>query len=183
VLYSPTLCEDVPAWVFYFDAICVMYGTHRQREAYTSRNLLIYYRLYHTFDGIDGKQAMKNRDSEIEELYDHGADAITSVLQALLLAAALQLPVWAPNQAFCLLTLSLLAVFGTHFTAHVTHTFVFADLDVAEAQCVLAGTLVLTGYFGQEFWHQLIIHSTPVATLVNSARCHVGNASLNLNSY
>jgi hypothetical protein len=164
-----------------------MYGTHRQLETYTSRmrNLLIYDRLYHTFDGIDGKQAMKNRDSEIEELYDHGADAITSVLQALLLAAALQLPAWAPNQAFCLLTLSLLAVFGTHFTAHITYTFVFADLYVAEAQCVLAGALVVTGYVGQEFWHQpvTVVLGTPVATWVSSARWRVGNASLNLDSY
>ena len=126
-------------------------------------------RLYHTFDGIDGKKAMKNRDSEIEELYDHGADAITGVLQALLLAAALQFPAWAPDQAFCLLTLSLLAIFSTHFTAHVTHTFVFADFDAAEAQCILAGALALTGYFGQGFWHQPIALSTPLATLVSSA--------------
>jgi hypothetical protein len=114
---------------------------------------------------------VKNRDSEIEELYDHGADAITSVLQALMLAAALQLPAWAPNQAFCLLTLSILAVFSTHFTADVTHTFVFTDFDVDEAQCLLAGALVLTGYFGHEFWHQPIVFNTPLATLVSFARC------------
>lgn len=94
-------------------------------------------RLYHTFDGIDRKQAVKNRDSEIEELYDHGADAITSILQAFMLAAALQLPAWAPNQAFGLLTLSLLAIFSTHLAADVMHTFVSTNFDVDEAQCDL----------------------------------------------
>jgi hypothetical protein len=129
------------------------------------------HRLYHTFDGTDGKQAVKNRDSEIEELYDHGADAITSILQALMLGAALQLPAWAPYQAFGLLTLSLLAVFSTHLAADVTHTFVFTDFDVDEAQCILAGALALTGYFGQEFWLQPIFSNTPLATLVSSAKC------------
>lgn len=129
-------------------------------------------RLYHTFDGIDGKQAAKDRDSEIEELYDHGADAITSILQALMLSAALQLPAWAPFQAFGLLTLSLLAIFSTHLAADVTHTFVFTNFDVDEAQCILAGALALTGYFGQEFWQQPTVLNTPLATLVSSARCH-----------
>jgi hypothetical protein len=129
-------------------------------------------RLYHTFDGIDGKQALKNRDSEIEELYDHGADAITSILQALMLAAALQLPAWAPYQAFGLLTLSLLAIFSTHLAADVTHTFVFTDFDVDEAQCIIAGALIFTGYFGQEFWHQPTVLNIPLATLVSSARCY-----------
>jgi hypothetical protein len=114
---------------------------------------------------------VKNRDSEIEELYDHGADVITSILQALMLAAALQLPAWAPYQAFGLLTLSLLAIFSTHLAADVTHTFVFTDFDVDEAQCIIAGVLVLTGYFGQEFWHQLTVLNIPLATLVSSARC------------
>jgi hypothetical protein len=137
-------------------------------------------RLYHTFDGIDGKQAVKNRDSEIEELYDHGADAITSILQALMLAAALQLPAWAPNQAFGLLTLSLLAVFSTHLAADVTHTFVFTDFDVDEAQCILAGVLALTGYFGQEFWHQPAMFNTPLATLVSSVKTPTRSAWLTL---
>ena len=110
---------------------------------------------------------MKNRDSEIEELYDHGADAITSILQALLLAAALRLPAWAPHQAFGLHTLSLLAIFSTHYTADVTRAFVFADLDVAEAQCVLACALALTGYCGQEIWHQKLMLGISPATLVS----------------
>jgi hypothetical protein len=138
------------------------------------------HRLYYTFDGIDGKQAVKNRDSEIEELYDHRADAITSILQALMLAAALQLPAWAPYQAFGLLTLSLLAIFSTHLAADVTHTFVFTDFDADEAQCIIAGALVLTGYFGQEFWHQPIALTAPLATLVSSAGCPNRSAWLTL---
>jgi hypothetical protein len=140
-------------------------------------------RLYHTFDGIDGKQALKNQDSEIEEVYDHGADAITSVLQSLLLAAVLRLPAWAPYQAFFLLTLSLLAIFSTHYTTHVTHTFVFADFDAAEAQCVLAGALVLTGYMGQDFWHQPRLLDIPPATLVSSASCSVRDIPAKFHSF
>jgi hypothetical protein len=140
-------------------------------------------RLYHTFDGIDGKQALKNQDSEIEEVYDHGADAITSVLQSLLLAAALRLPAWAPCQAFFLLTLSLLAIFSTHYTTHVTHTFVFANFDAAEAQCVLAGALVLTGYMGQNFWHQTRLLNISPATLVSSASCSIREISADLHSF
>lgn len=98
----------------------------------------------------------------------------TSVLQALLLAAALRLPAWAPNQAFCLLTLSLLAIFSTHYTTRVvTHTFAFAEYDAAEAQCVLAGALVLTGYMGQEFWYQPFAFNIPPATVVSSKNCSI----------
>jgi len=73
----------------------------------------------------------------------------------------------APYQAFGLLTLSLLAIFSTHYTADVTRAFVFADLDVAEAQCVLACALALTGYCGQEIWHQKLMLGISPATLVS----------------
>jgi len=34
--------------------------------------------LYQTLDALDGKQAMKVQDSQIEEVYDHGCDAIST---------------------------------------------------------------------------------------------------------
>lgn len=34
--------------------------------------------LYQTLDALDGKQCIKVQDTQIEEVYDHGCDAIST---------------------------------------------------------------------------------------------------------
>lgn len=34
--------------------------------------------LYQTLDALDGKQAIKVQDTQIEEVYDHGCDAVST---------------------------------------------------------------------------------------------------------
>ena len=75
-------------------------------------------------DALDGKQAYKVQNSAIEELSDHGCDAISSVFVTLSIAALLQLG----NNPLLLVTfliISMLAFFFTHFVSHVTHCMIF----------------------------------------------------------
>jgi hypothetical protein len=51
------------------------------------------------------------------------------------------------------------------------------------AQCVLAGALVLTGYMGQNFWHQTRLLNISPAALVSSASCSIREISADLHSF
>lgn len=60
--FSPTLDESCPTWVYYSFALGLF--------AYTS------------FDAIDGKQARRtNSSSPLGELFDHGCDALNTVVR------------------------------------------------------------------------------------------------------
>lgn len=107
--------------------------------------------LYQTLDALDGKQSYKVQNSAIEELTDHGCDAVSTVFVTLSIAALMQLG----NNPFLLVTflvISQLAFFFTHYTNHVTHCMLFGKIDVTEAQwgCIF-GYLVTTVY-GQRIW-------------------------------
>uniref|UniRef100_A0A1Y1NGY4 Uncharacterized protein n=1 Tax=Photinus pyralis TaxID=7054 RepID=A0A1Y1NGY4_PHOPY len=134
IWHASTLSGMVPSWVFYLDAACVM--------------------LYHGFDALDGKQAYRIQNSEIEEFYDHGCDSITSVLQTIVLLTALNMTSRATEQLSLVMILLQIAFFLKHYEASVTHTVVFLDIDVTEVQCIVATLLLLTGMYGQGFWSE-----------------------------
>ena len=48
--------------------------------------MLIIPSVYQTFDGVDGKQAFKNQNCELEEFYDHICDAVANLLVTITLA-------------------------------------------------------------------------------------------------
>jgi len=107
--------------------------------------------LYQTLDALDGKQAYKVQNSAIEEMSDHGCDAISTVFVTLSIAALLQLG----NNPFLLVTfliISLVAFFFSHFVSHVTHCMIFGRIDVTEAQWGCIFGYILTTIYGQKIW-------------------------------
>src|SRR5262245_21781737 len=60
--YSPDLASPLPAWVCALNALCIY--------------------VYQTLDALDGKQARRTRSSSpLGELFDHGCDAMTTVVR------------------------------------------------------------------------------------------------------
>lgn len=91
------------------------------------------------------------QNSAIEEMSDHGCDAISTVFVTLSIAALLQLG----NSPFLLVTfliISLVAFFFSHFVSHVTHCMIFGRIDVTEAQWGCIFGYILTTVYGQKIW-------------------------------
>jgi len=107
--------------------------------------------LYQTLDALDGKQAYKVQNSAIEEITDHGCDAISTVFVSLSIAALLQLGN-NPLLLVSFLIISLLAFFFTHFVSHVTHCMIFGKIDVTEAQWGCCLGYLITTIYGQKIW-------------------------------
>lgn len=99
------------------------------------------------------------QNSAIEEMSDHGCDAISTVFVTLSIAALLQLG----NNPFLLITfliISLVAFFFSHFVSHVTHCMVFGKIDVTEAQWGCIFGYILATIYGQKiFLYPLIEYS------------------------
>ena len=61
--YSPNLIETAPSWVYFLCVITLF--------------------LYQTLDALDGKQARRTGSSSpLGELFDHGCDALTTIVRA-----------------------------------------------------------------------------------------------------
>jgi choline/ethanolamine phosphotransferase len=111
--------------------------------------------LYQTFDAIDGKQCFRTQDGELEEYADHAVDSISVTLNAILLAAALQLgnsPLWLGAN----LLLAASAFYAAHWAAHRTHSLSFGAVDVSEAQWAMILIHLTTAIMGQSFWRTMI---------------------------
>ncbi|KAB8225112.1 hypothetical protein BDV33DRAFT_198955 [Aspergillus novoparasiticus] len=130
--YSPSTGGNAPPWAFVLAAIGVF--------------------CYQTLDGIDGKVAIANQNTQIEEVYDHGCDAISTIFVTLEIAVAFQLGRYPMLNVLCLLVPSI-AFFSTHWLCHIKHQMVFGRVDVAEAQFLMMAIHLLTAYFGQSMWH------------------------------
>ncbi|CZT16531.1 uncharacterized protein RCC_02366 [Ramularia collo-cygni] len=141
---APTLTEPLPGWVCVINAISIF--------------------LYQTFDAIDGKQSYRTQNSEVEEYADHAVDSISVSLNAVMLAAALQL-----GDSPVLLGLNLMvglsAFFAAHWAAHSTNSLIFGRVDVTEAQwSMIAMQLVsaATGGGGSAIWDKIIFESPTI---------------------
>ncbi|XP_076325949.1 cholinephosphotransferase 1-like isoform X2 [Tachypleus tridentatus] len=133
VLYfSPDIKEEAPCWVFLLCAFGIF--------------------LYQTFDALDGKQAIRVQNTQLEEYFDHGCDAISMVFVTLAISVALQLGS-SPSLLFILFLVSILSFFSAHWQDHVTHVILFGKIDVSEAQITMMVIHLLTALFGQSFWH------------------------------
>lgn len=129
--FSPDARTEAPSWTYLLCAVGVF--------------------LYQTLDALDGKQAIKVQDTQIEEVYDHGCDAISTVFVALTAAAACQLGN-APLLMFCFFMASVIAFYTMHWQDHVTHIMIFGKMDVSEAQCAVIMIHLLTTVFGPSMW-------------------------------
>ncbi|GBM21201.1 Choline/ethanolaminephosphotransferase 1 [Araneus ventricosus] len=133
--YSPDARSEAPSWVYVLCAVGVF--------------------LYQTLDALDGKQAIKVQDTQIEEVYDHGCDAISTVFVCLTTASACQL-ISLPLLMFLFFILSMLVFYSAHWQDHVTHVMIFGKVDVSEIQFSVMLIHLLTAYYGQQFWRSTI---------------------------
>lgn len=131
VHFSPDARTEAPWWAFLLCAIGLF--------------------LYQTLDAMDGKQALKVQNTQIEEVYDHGCDAVSTILVVLAASIALQLGN-VPSMMLILFLLSMLAFFSTHWQDHVTHIMVFGKIDVSEVQFCIITIHLITSLFGQQIW-------------------------------
>ncbi|GFT31883.1 hypothetical protein NPIL_208611 [Nephila pilipes] len=133
--YSPDAKAEAPSWVYVLCAVGVF--------------------LYQTLDALDGKQAMKVQDTQIEEVYDHGCDAISTVFVCLTTAAACQFCTL-PLFMFLFFILSMFVFYTSHWQDHVTHVMIFGKFDVSEVQFTVMFVHLLTAFYGQHIWRSLI---------------------------
>ncbi|KAG8187356.1 hypothetical protein JTE90_016906 [Oedothorax gibbosus] len=145
--YSPDAKAEAPSWVYVLCALGVF--------------------LYQTLDALDGKQAMKVQDSQIEEVYDHGCDAISTVFVGLTTAAACQLGN-SPLLMFSFFTCSMLAFYTTHWQDHVTHIMIFGKVDVSEAQFSVIFIHLITAFYGQQIWRAELFFNVELRMIVGT---------------
>eukprot|EP01112_Ceratiomyxa_fruticulosa_P011980 TRINITY_DN329_c0_g1_i1.p1 TRINITY_DN329_c0_g1~~TRINITY_DN329_c0_g1_i1.p1 ORF type:complete len:406 (+),score=36.69 TRINITY_DN329_c0_g1_i1:165-1382(+) len=131
VVYTPLLVGEAPIWVYLCNALFML--------------------IYQTMDALDGKQARRTgTSSPLGELFDHGCDAVTTVLSTLTIMGCLQ----TGATFFSLFTLiSLMAAFYlTQWEEYFTGILELGLLGVTEGQISVMGMYLLTVYFGPQFW-------------------------------
>ena len=119
----------------------------------------------------------------MEEYVDHAVDSISITLNAILLAAALQL-----GDAPLLLSINLLfalcVFFAAHWAAQRTNSLVFGHFDVTEAQWIMILIHVISAHKGSTIWNTIFVeqpfitarHFLCIAsslTLTNSLLAHL----------
>lgn len=129
--------------------------------------------MYQTFDGIDGKQCFRTQNSEVEEYADHAVDSISVTLNAVLLAAALQLGD-SPILLGMNLMMALSAFFAAHWAAHSTNSLIFGHIDVTEAQWSMVAIHLVSAAGGSAVWDQVVcttplLHVKDVVCLTTAA--------------
>lgn len=135
--YSTDLRSEAPWWTFVLCA-CSMF-------------------LYQLLDALDGKQAIKVQNTALEEMYDHGCDALSTFFVTTSISIAMQLGD-SPALLVMFFFLSALAFYSTHWQDYVTHVMVFGMVDVSECQCLMMGAHLLTAMYGQSMWMANVIY-------------------------
>ncbi|MCJ1312404.1 hypothetical protein MMC25_006078 [Agyrium rufum] len=138
--YNPTLDQDMPRWV------------------YASWSISLF--LYQTFDAVDGSQARRTHQSgPLGELFDHGVDALNTVLEVLLFAAAMNL-----GQGWN----TILTLFGACLTFYVqtwdeywtetlTLGLVSGPVEGILTLCIVYAITAVKG--GGSFWQQSMLQT------------------------
>ena len=104
IAYSPDAKAEVPRWALALAALGVF--------------------LYQIADALDGKQCYKVQNTQIEEFYDHGCDAVSTILLMYATAIATQCGQY-PALTLTVLFGSLVAFYSTHWQCYVTEQMVF----------------------------------------------------------
>ncbi|KAL5358153.1 Choline/ethanolaminephosphotransferase [Aspergillus floccosus] len=144
--FNPTLDQDCPPWVYASCAVGLF--------------------LYQTFDGVDGIQARRTKQSgPLGELFDHSVDACNTALGVLIFCAAMNL-----GQSWS----TVLSLFGSTMTFYVQtwdeyHTHVLTLGIVSgpvEGVLTLCTVFGFTAYMGGgSFWHQSMFQTLGVPKL------------------
>lgn len=136
VILCPNFDREAPSWLFVLNAVTLWF--------------------YQTADAVDGKQSYRTQCCELEEFTDHGADSITTISMAMMLAAALQMTTYYPTLCLPLFLLCMSALYTTHCVSYFTHSCVFEKFDVTEVQWVAIGISLVTAWKGQSFWSRTL---------------------------
>ncbi|EEC19621.1 sn-1,2-diacylglycerol ethanolamine- and cholinephosphotranferase, putative, partial [Ixodes scapularis] len=129
--YSSDLCSEAPWWTF---ALCAL-------------SLF----LYQLLDALDGKQSLRVQNTALEEVYDHGCDALSTFFVTMSMAIATRLG----DFPLCLVTiffLSMVAFYSSHWQKYVTDVMVFGMVDVSECQIAMVVAHLVTAIYGQDLW-------------------------------
>ncbi|XP_037277095.2 choline/ethanolaminephosphotransferase 1-like [Rhipicephalus microplus] len=135
--YSSDLRSEAPWWTFVLCALSLF--------------------LYQLLDALDGKQAIKVQNTPLEEVYDHGCDALSTFFVTTSISIAMQLGD-SPALLVTFFFLSVVAFYSTHWQDYVTHVMIFGKIDVSECQCSMMAVHLLTAIYGQKLWTQNVFY-------------------------
>ena len=130
--------DNVPAFLYVYTAGCIF--------------------VYQSLDAIDGKQARRTHSGgPLGELFDHGCDAISMVLQSVILPILFRVHSPILSITFCAAT--LMAFYGTTWEEYHTGTLFLGYISGPVDGQIMSIFLLLTGaVFGDGFWEMKIIN-------------------------
>eukprot|EP00211_Chloroparvula_japonica_P005397 CAMPEP_0119133238 /NCGR_PEP_ID=MMETSP1310-20130426/13272_1 /TAXON_ID=464262 /ORGANISM="Genus nov. species nov., Strain RCC2339" /LENGTH=361 /DNA_ID=CAMNT_0007123925 /DNA_START=128 /DNA_END=1213 /DNA_ORIENTATION=- len=135
--YSLDFSTPAPAWVYFFVSGALFF--------------------YQTMDALDGKQARRTGcSSPLGELFDHGCDAMMTVLIAVISCQVFQVGQSWPIVYLCVAS-PMLPFFATQWEEYHLNKFILGRLGVTEAQLILVVSYLTVGVMGPEFPKQLVL--------------------------
>mmetsp|Transcript_21242 Transcript_21242/g.67232 ORF Transcript_21242/g.67232 Transcript_21242/m.67232 type:complete len:395 (-) Transcript_21242:510-1694(-) len=142
--YSPTLTEELPAWVGYFNAAALFF--------------------YVTMDAVDGKQARRTgASSPLGQLFDHGCDAVATGLMTTTMAATMGSG--ASWGSIFQLYLGMAPFFIAQWAEYHTGVLSTAtgNIGVTEVEYMIIFVYAATAALGQGVWRADVL--APLASL------------------
>jgi len=108
---------------------------------------------YQTMDALDGKQARRTGSSSpLGELFDHGCDAVTTVLTNLTVAGAILM---GPTHfTFFFFFSTITPFYLKQIEEYHTGEMILGYANVTEAQFVSISSFLVSAIFGPEMWHR-----------------------------
>jgi ethanolaminephosphotransferase len=137
-IYTPWLIEAAPRWTYIVSAILIF--------------------TYQVLDNVDGKQARRTRSSSpLGELFDHGCDALSVVLFALIGGSTLRI---GGDATLWLAIAGFIPFYLAHWEEYHTGSLVLGQFNgPTEAQLVIIAVLLVTGIVGPWLWAVPLGHS------------------------
>ncbi|KKK21692.1 hypothetical protein AOCH_003116, partial [Aspergillus ochraceoroseus] len=144
--YNPTLDQDCPAWVYASCAVGLF--------------------LYQTFDGVDGIQARRTKQSgPLGELFDHSVDACNTALGVLVFSAIMNLgQSWATVLTLFGSTMTFyVQTWDMYYTQVLTLGIISGPVEGVLTLCVVFGFTAYIG--GGSFWHRPMLETFGIPKL------------------
>ncbi|XP_068611096.1 cholinephosphotransferase 1-like [Brachionichthys hirsutus] len=136
VYFCPTATEEAPPWALIMSAVGLL--------------------MYQCLDSFDGKQCRKlDQDSPLEEFYDHGCDAVSTVCVSVGACIACGIGLH-PNWMFLCSFIAMFLYFCSHWQAYVSGTVRFGLIDVVEAHFAVVVIYLVSAFGGMRLWHSTL---------------------------
>jgi ethanolaminephosphotransferase len=145
VLASPSFDKPISSWILWINALLLFF--------------------YQTMDAIDGKHARNIKaGSVLGELFDHGVDAIVTVMMGMIACATLQLG--STYSACIAIFLLCLTSYLIVWEDYVTDTMRFGVFNgPTEAILFAIAVLIITAVVGPTLWTKSILYLIKLNTL------------------